>query len=211
MKLEELIAAIFVTTVVLIILSICTIVVCIVRCSLLRSGYEFCPRRLPSSRQWRDDEEMNIDQDDKTGDRDLSEAPPPSYRHINQYQTVNIDSVVRLKSIHRLSSHTEPHAEPETTSLPPDYTSTRGDDVTSERVSNGVGPQEMQITEGGLPPTYSTAQTKQPATRHSIEVRTPEVAVLYEDGSTISEDIPFTGEHCHIHSYTRVDENYNIP
>ena len=99
---------------------------------------------------------------------DLSEAPPPpSYRNVSQYQNVDLEhaEVVRMKSIYRLSSH----AEPETTSLPPDYTSARGDDVTSEGVSNGVGPQEMQITEGGLPPTYSTAQMELMARRAATE------------------------------------------
>ena len=133
------------------------------------------PRRPPPQRSLNEDLEEGGGEDENGAVRvawDLSEAPPPpSYRNVGQYQNVDIEhaEVIRMKSIYRLSSHTEPHAEPETTSLPPDYTSTRGDDVTSERVSNGVGPQEIQITEGGLPPTYSTAQMELMARKGATE------------------------------------------
>ena len=183
-ELEGLIVSVVITAITVLCCLVCTIVICLVRCSLRENDFEFVPRpflprRPPAQQSINEDVPEEGGGEDDAGENgtgrvawDLTEAPPPpSYRNVGQYQNVDIEhaEVVRMKSIYRLSSHTEPHAEPETTSLPPDYTSTRGDDVTSERVSNGVGPQEMQITEGGLPPTYSTAQMELMARRGAME------------------------------------------
>ena len=62
-----------------------------------------------------------------------------------------------MKEAYRISSH----VEPETTSLPPDYT--------SQRLSVSVAPQEIQVPEGQLPPTYSTAQLELMAKRTAME------------------------------------------
>jgi hypothetical protein len=80
--------------------------------------------------------------------RILSQAPPPAYRNVSQYQNVDLEhtEVVRTEEAYRITTH----MEPETTSLPPDYT--------SQRMSISVAPQEEQAPEGQLPPTYSTAQ-----------------------------------------------------
>jgi hypothetical protein len=51
--------------------------------------------------------------------------------------------------------------EPETTSLPPDYT--------SQRLTVSIAPQEVQATEGQLPPMYSTAQLELMARRTASE------------------------------------------
>ena len=144
--------------------ALCTvIIVCLVRCSLLQSGQEFCPRRLPSSRR---NTENQLEQDDEEPRvTDLSEAPPPAYRHVEEYKNVDLEhaEVVRLKqTTYRLSSH----LEPETESLPPDYVSNRGGDDMSERVSISVAPQ--QTPEGELPPTYSTAQLELMARRTAM-------------------------------------------
>ena len=159
--------SLIITVAVLVVCIVCFIIIFLVCC--LPNQMIPCPnarmRRRDTQRQCEEeDEEMG-----GTKERDLFEVPPPAYKNASQYQNVDLEhtEVVRMKSVYRLSSHTEP----ETASLPPDYTLTRGDDVTSERVSkNGVGPQEMEVVGGQLPPTYSTAQMELMARRLAIEI-----------------------------------------
>ena len=104
-----------------------------------------------------------------TREWDLSETPPPAYRHVEEYQNVDLEhaEVVRLKqTTYRLSSY----LEPETESLPPDYVSNRGEDEMSERVSISVATQ--QTPEGELPPTYNNAQLELMARRTATELNT---------------------------------------
>ena len=110
------------------------------------------PRETETQEQENDDEEAY-----KT--RILSEAPPPVYRNANQYQNVDLEhtEVARMQETYRISTR----MEPETTSLPPDYT--------SERLSISVAPQEIQASEGQLPPTYSTAQLELMARRTATD------------------------------------------
>ena len=153
----------------------CTCIICLVRCSLRENGFEFVPRpfvlRRPPQEGGGDDEEQGGggggDENNERVGWDLAEAPPPAYRNASQYQNVDLEhaEVVRMKSVYRLSSH----AEPERASLPPDYTSTRGDDVTLERVGANLGPQETEVVGGQLPPTYSTAQMELMARRSATE------------------------------------------
>ena len=130
------------------------IVICVVCCypyqayDLGRDSRLQSMQRDPESRSGQDDEE-----------RDLSQVPPPAYRNVNQYQNVDLEhtKVVRTKETYRISTH----MEPETTSLPLDYT--------SQRLSISVAPQEIQAPEGQLPPTYSTAQLELMARRTAVE------------------------------------------
>ena len=158
-----LVGAVF-TGIAIFICLICSIIICLVRCSLLQTGYEFCPSRRVSSRyQNRDIENQDDEENGETRARDLSQAPPPAYRNANQYQNVDLEhtEVVRTEEAYRISTH----MEPETTSLPPDYT--------SQRLSISVAPQEIQAGEGQLPPTYSTAQLELMARRTAMELGTP--------------------------------------
>ena len=113
-----------------------------------------------------------------------------------------------MKSVYRLSSH----AEPERASLPPDYTSTRGDDVTSERVgTNGVGPQKMEVVGGQLPPMYSTSlsATRNAITEHN-NASEVEVTILEENDDTVNEEEIHVMPPClefHEHSDSRIEEN----
>ena len=185
--------------------ALCTvIIVCLVRCSLLQSGQEFCPRRLPSSRR---NTENQLEQDDEETEEprvtDLSEAPPPAYRHVEEYKNVDLEhaEVVRLKqTTYRLSSH----LEPETESLPPDYVSNRGEDDMSERVSISVAPQ--QTPEGELPPTYSTAQLELMARRTAMGPNTiteMSIPIEEEESSTAAEALS------HLRSETPVQGTLN--
>ena len=103
------------------------------------------------------DTESRFGEDDK--ERDLSQGPPPAYRNVNQYQNVDLEhtEVVRTEKTYRIFTH----MEPETTSLPPDYT--------SQRLSISVAPQEVQASEGQLPPSYSTAQLELMARKTAVE------------------------------------------
>ena len=182
------IIGVVVTVPVLLICVVC--VVNIVCCSLLQSGQEFCPQRsVPSSRR---NTENQLEQDDEETEeprvRDLSEAPPPAYRHVEDYKNVDLEhaEVVRLKqTMYRLSSH----LEPETESLPPDYVSNRGEDEMSERVSISVAPQ--QTPEGELPPTYSTAQLELMARRTATELNTiTEMSIPIEEEESSTAETP---------------------
>ena len=139
-ELEALIISLFVMIIILITYIICCIIICLVRCSLIQSGYEFCPRAVPSRRHHRrignQHEEPDDDESGKVDKlRDLSQAPPPAYRNANQYQNVNLEhtEVVQIKeAYYRLLVHCE---SIDTTSLPPDYT--------SQRPSISVAPEEL--------------------------------------------------------------------
>jgi hypothetical protein len=150
-SIEGLIVATIFTGITVLICIICLIIICLVRCSLLQTGHEFCPSRRVPSRYCNRDIKNQPEQDDEEVNRarDLSQAPPPAYRNINQYQNVDLEhtEVVRLEETHRISTHI---MKPETASLPPDYT--------PQTPSISVAPQEVQAPEGQLPPTYSTAQ-----------------------------------------------------
>ena len=153
--------SLIITVVVLVVCIVCFIIIFLVCC--LPNQMILCPnarmRRRDTQRQFEEeDEEMG-----GAKERDLFEAPPPAYKNVSQYQNVDLQhaEVVRMKSVYRLSSH----AEPERASLPPDYTSTRGDDVTSERVGINLGPQGIEVVRGQLPPTYSSAQMELMARR----------------------------------------------
>ena len=149
-SIEGLILGTIFTGITIFICLICLIIICLVRCSLLQTGHEFFPSRRVSSRYHHRDIENLPEQDDEEVNRvrDFSQAPPPAYRNVNQYQNVDLEhtEVVRMEKTYRIYTR----MEPETTSLPPDYT--------SERLSISVAPQEIQASEGQLPPTYSTAQ-----------------------------------------------------
>jgi hypothetical protein len=167
-SIEGLILGTIFTGITVFICLICLVIICLVRCSLLQTGYEFCPSRRVSSRYHNRDIENQPEQDDEEVNRarDLSQAPPPAYRNINQYQNVDLEhtEVVRLEETHRISTHI---MKPETASLPPDYT--------PQTPSISVAPQEVQAPEGQLPPTYSTAQLELMArsSRAMMEQDTP--------------------------------------
>ena len=158
-QLETLIVSLFVMFIIVI-----TCIICLVRCSLVQSGYEFCPSRRVSSRHCNRHNENQPEQDDEESRednraRDLSQAPPPAYRNANQYQNVDLEhtEVVRIKeTYYRLSVHGE---SVDTTSLPPDYI--------SHRLSISVAQVEIQIPEA--PPTYDTAQLELMARRTATE------------------------------------------
>lgn len=159
-QVEGLVIGLFITLIAIIICITCAIVICLVRCFLIRNGYEFCLSQRVASREQHRDIESQTEQDEEDSEkvraRDLSQAPPPAYRNVSQYQNVDLEhtEVVRTEEAYRISTH----MEPETTSLPPDYT--------SQRLSISVAPQqEIQAPEGQLPPTYSTAQLELMARR----------------------------------------------
>jgi hypothetical protein len=152
---------ILVVTISVVVLSIiCVIVICIVCCYPCQVYDLRGDSRLRSTQR---DIENQLGQDEEeNGDiraRDLSQGPPPAYRNVNQYQNVDLEhtEVIRTEEAYRVSTH----VEPETTSLPPDYT--------SQRLSISVAPQEVQAPEGQLPPTYSTAQLELMARRIASE------------------------------------------
>ena len=159
-QIEALILGSFVTLIVIFICTSCPVNICLVRCWLLRNGYGFCPcqhHRYIESHPAQDDEESDRDR------RDLSQAPPPAYKNINQYQNVDLEQaeVVRIKeACYRLSVHCK---STESTSLPPDYT--------SHRLSVSVAPQEIQAGESQLPPLpyYDTTQLELMARRSATE------------------------------------------
>ena len=148
-QIDKLILDVFVTLLAIISCITCSIVICLVRCFLLRNGYEFCPsQRVPSRQHHRDIESQDEEESGKDRARNLSQAPPPAYRNANQYQNVDLEhtEVIQIKeAYYRLSVHCE---SIDTTSLPPDYT--------SQRPSISVVPQELQVLEA--PPTYDIAQ-----------------------------------------------------
>ena len=150
-----------VTICVVVLCIICVIVICIVCCC----PHQACGQRRDSRLQsMQRDIESQLGQGDvESGQvraRNLSQAPPPAYRNVSQYQNVDLEhtEVVRTEETYRISTH----MEPETISLPPDYT--------SQRLSISVAPQqEIQAPEGQLPPTYSTAQLELMARRTAME------------------------------------------
>ena len=151
-------------TITVVLCTVCVIVICIVcsfphqACNQRRDSRLQSTQRDTQSRFGQDGEESG----EVNGARDLSQAPPPAYRNANQYQNVDLEhtEIVRIKETYRISSH----LEPETTSLPSDYT--------SQRLSISVAPQEIQAPEGQLPPTYSTAQLELMARRTATELGT---------------------------------------
>ena len=167
-QVEGLIVGLFITLIAIIICITCATVICLVRCFLIRNGYEFCLSQRVASREQHRDIESQTEQDEEDSEkvraRDLSQTPPPAYRNVNQYQNVDLEhtEVVRIKeAYYRLSIHS---GSGDTTSLPPDYTS-------HQRLSNGIAPQqEIQAPEGQLPPPmYSTAQLELMARRTALE------------------------------------------
>ena len=155
------IVILLVTITIVVLCIVCVIVICIVCCFPRQACNQRRESRLQSTQR---DIESRLGQDDEeSGEdnrvRDLSQAPPPAYKNANQYQNVDLEhtEVVRMEEAYRISTH----MEPETTSLPPDYT--------SQRLSINVAPQEIQVPEGHLPPTYSTAQLELMARRTAVE------------------------------------------
>ena len=151
----RLIVSVLIAVIVVIICIVCTIVVCVMFCVRNQTCSRIRVTRLHRDQPDQDEEESG----DTCRARDLSQAPPPAYRNANQYQNVDLEhtEVVRMEEAYRISTH----MEPETTSLPPDYT--------SQRLSISVAPQEIQVPEGQLPPTYSTAQLELMARRTVME------------------------------------------
>ena len=191
-SIEGLVLGTIFTGITIFICLICLIIICLVRCSLLQTGHEFCPSRRVSSRYHHRDIENLPEQDDDEVNRarDLSQAPPPAYRNVNQYQNVDLEhtEVVRIEERYRISTR----MEPETTSLPPDYA--------SQRLSISVAPQEVQAPEGQLPPTYSIAQLDLVArSSHAIEQDLP------REGTSLSQanrevHVTESGFHFHLPS-----------
>ena len=187
-SIEGLILGTIFTGIVTFICLICTIIICLVRCSLLQTGHEFCPSGRVTSRYHIRDIENQPEQDDKEvyRARDLSQAPPPAYRNVNQYQTVDLErtEVVRTEGTYRISTH----MEPETTSLPPDYTS-------HQRQSISVAPQqEIQAPEGQLPPpTYDSVQLELMARRTTMEQDTLRewISLLEENTDAFQSEFHF--------------------
>ena len=148
------------TITVVVLCIVCVIVICIVCCFPLQACNQRRDSRLESAQRDTDNRfQQDNEENGEVRASDLSRASPPAYRNANQYQNVDMEhiEVVRMKEAYRISSH----VEPETTSLPPDYT--------SQRLSVSVAPQEIQVPEGQLPPTYSTAQLELMARRTAME------------------------------------------
>ena len=179
-----------VTIFVIVLCIICVIVICKVCCC----PHQACGQRRDSRLQsiQRDIESRLGQGDVESGQvraRNLSQAPPPAYRNVSQYQNVDLEhtEVVRTEEAYRISTH----MEPETTSLPPDYT--------SQRLSISVAPQqEIQAPEGQLPPTYSTAQLELMARRTAMEEYRLN---LREFGATLPE----------VNTDTRQQSDFQLP
>ena len=199
---EGLIFSLIVTVITIVVCLVCTLVICCVRCSInsgdngqgqLFSGGSIL-HRTPNGHQRDIEYQMEQEEEENregTREWDLSEAPPPAYRHVEEYKNVDLEhaEVVRLKqTMYRLSSH----LEPETESLPPDYVSNRGEDDMSERVS---------ISVSELPPTYSTAQLELMARRTAMGPNT-----VTEMSIPIDEEESSTAEAFHLRSETPVQE-----
>ena len=168
---EGLVITLVITVFIILVCLICTVVVCVIRCrsTLCQNGQggSFISLRPAIQRvlsaRYRDEENQPEEENGEARARDLSQAPPPAYMNVNQYQNVDLEhtEVVRTEEAYRISTH----MEPETTSLPPDYT--------SQRLSISVASQqEIQEPEGQLPPTYSTAQLELMARRTAMELGT---------------------------------------
>ena len=153
----RLIISVVIAAIIVIICIACTIIVCVMFCVRNQTCSRIRVTRLHRDRPEQDDEESG----ETSRARDLSQAPPPAYRNANQYQNVDLEhtEVVKSTTIHRLHPPTNYFVD--TTSLPPDYT--------SQRLSISVASQEIQVPEGQLPPTYSTAQLELMARRIATE------------------------------------------
>ena len=151
----RLIISVLIAAIIIIICIVCTVIVCVMFCVRNQTCSRIRVTRLHRGQPEQDDEESG-----ETGRvRDLAQAPPPAYRNANQYHNIDLKDteVVRTEETYRIFNH----LEPETTSLPPDYT--------SQRLSISAAPQEIQVQEGQLPPTYSTAQLELMARRTAME------------------------------------------
>ena len=169
-EVDGLVITVTFTAFIILVCLICTTVACAIRCFKLRQngqGGSFIRPDIARtlSARYRDEENQDEDENGDVRARDLSQGPPPAYRNVNQYQNVDLEhtEVVRTEEAYRISTHNNT-MEPETTSLPPDYT--------SQRLSISVAPQEMQASEDQLPPTYSTAQLELMARRTAMELGT---------------------------------------
>ena len=169
-EVDGLVITVTFTAFIILVCLICTTVACAIRCFKLRQNGQGGSLIRPDiartlSARYRDEENQDEDENGEVRARDLSQGPPPAYRNVNQYQNVDLDhtEVVRTEEAYRISTHNNT-MEPETTSLPPDYT--------SQRLSISVAPQEIQASEGQLPPTYSTAQLELMARRTAMELGT---------------------------------------
>ena len=158
-----LIISVLIAVVIVIIFIVCTVTVCVMFC--VRN--QTCSR-IRATRLHRDQPEQDDEENGDIRARDLSQGPPPAYRNVNQYQNVDLEhtEVVKSTATYRLPTN----SEVETTSLPPDYT--------SQRLSISVAPQEIQASEGQLPPTYSTAQLELMARRTAAAVEQQEISHL---------------------------------
>ena len=162
------IVSLVITVAILLVCIVCAVFTCLVCCNscLCQACVTIHHQRHTENQSKQEDDETN---EPKGGN--LSEAPPPSYKHAEEYQNVDLEhaEVVRLKqSTYKLSSH----VELEEVSLPPDYTSNRGDHDMSVRMSVAA-PQQTQVKDGQLPPTYSTAQLELMARRTATEQNFP--------------------------------------
>ena len=169
-EVDGLVITVTFTAFIILVCLICTTVACAIRCFKLRQNGQGGSFIRPDivralSARYRDEENQDEDENGEVRARDLSQGPPPAYSNVNQYQNVDLEhtEVVRTEEAYRISTHNNT-MEPETTSLPPDYT--------SQRLSISVAPQEIQASEGPLPPTYSTAQLELMARRTAMELGT---------------------------------------
>ena len=180
----RLIASVLIVVIIVILFIVCTVLVCVMFC--VRS--QICSRVRVVGLH-RDQPEQDEEESGDVRARDLSQAPPPAYKNVNHYQNVDLEhtEVVRTEEAYRISTH----MEPETTSLPPDYT--------SQRLSISVAPQqEIQAPEGQLPPTYSIAQLELMARRTAME----ECRLsLRESGATLAE----------VNTDTRQQSDFQLP
>ena len=149
------IVSVLIAVVIVVICIACTVIVCVMFCVRNQTCSRIRVTRLHRDQPEQDEEESG----EACRARDLSQAPPPAYRNANQYQNVDLEhtEVVKSTATYRLPTN----SEVDTTSLPPDYT--------SQRLSISVAPQEIQVPEGQLPPTYSTAQLELMARRTAME------------------------------------------
>ena len=203
-SIEGLIIGAIFTIMTIIICLICLIIICLVRCSLLQTGYEFFPSQRASRYHHRGQPEQDDEESGEAGRaRDLAQAPPPAYRNANQYQNVDLEhtEVIRTEEAYRIFSH----LEPETTSPPPDYI--------SQRLSISVAPgEEIQVPEDQLPPTYSTAQLDLMARRTAMEQSTPREPTSLSEENTVVNHAEFQFHHHQIHKQRKyqIHDEHNV-
>ena len=192
-EVDGLVITVTFTAFIILVCLVCTTVACAIRCFKLRqNGQEGSSIRPDIARtlsaRYRDEENQDEDENGDVRARDLSQGPPPAYRNVNQYQNVDLEytKIVKSTAMYRLPTN----SEVETTSLPPDYT--------SQRLSISVAPQEIQASEGQLPPTYSVAQLELMArSSHAME---QDISREEASFSQANREAPELGFHFHLPS-----------